>query len=99
MGRLGRCERLRGLCAELAEAVARGDLRRIGALDHLVRSAVMGMLGEGAPDGPAATEELSALSAALAALGDAVQALRREQGRALRQSGARARYLSGGDPR
>ncbi len=94
LNRAAQSDRLRQLCADLATAVEGVDLPRISSLDHAIRSTVMAMLGEGAPDGPAAAEEAAVLRTALEALGEAVRCLRVAQGQAQRKHGARALYLA-----
>lgn len=94
MTQVARCERLRNLCDDLGQAIDRGDLASIASLDHAVRSAVMAMLGEGAPAGAAAEEELLALTRALASLQAGVSRMRALQGAALRKSSVRAVYLA-----
>jgi len=94
MTQTARCERLRSLCAELSLAADQGETARVSSLDHAVRSAVMAMLGEGAPTGEGAGEELAALTAALAALEASVGKMRALQGKVLRDDNARALYLT-----
>jgi hypothetical protein len=94
MSRAAKSDRLRQHCADLAAAVEAVDLARIASLDHAIRSTVMAMLGEGAPDGPAAAEEAAVLRIALEGLGEAVRCLRVAQGQAQRKHGARALYLA-----
>lgn len=94
MAQVARCAELRRLCGQLEEAVAAADFPRAASLDHSVRNAVMAMVGEGAPSGPDADNELSALESALASLRSAVSRIRAEKSRELRESGARKLYLA-----
>jgi hypothetical protein len=94
MTRVARSSELRRICAQLDLAVTQGDMARVGALEHAVRNAVMAMVGDGAPSGPEAAEELSALEAALGVLHGAVSRLQEVQRREMRKNGARKLYLA-----
>jgi hypothetical protein len=88
---VAQAERLQRLSADLAQAVGLGDLGRIAALDHAIRSTVMAMMGEGAPRNAA---DVAALSSALDGLDGAVKALRAAQRRGRQDGGIRALYLA-----
>lgn len=88
--RFAQTEKVRGLCGELAVAVAARDLGRVSRLDYALRSGIMAMLGEGAPRD---ADDVALLTSALATLNEAMAALRLAQ---RRDRGARTLYLARG---